>query len=328
LSPLSRSVALIVALAGCGRIADEAPPAPASDTSSSLALCRPAPFPRSDRIALGVALPDLFFPVGERSGVVRSVPMHEYHRPCAAGDVLVIRVQAAFSGTSRWHAAHTGRVLAAGEGHAEVLDVLVAGDDADPTRHDLLSTWRASQDVATDRVVDESFQLRALFAADAPFPKIARIARATMIVRDVLTNPDPALLDARVRSLAVLPRTATAPRHDDRFDDAEWDLLGAMRAPAGPPPDPSNAHADDPAAAALGQALFADPSLSPSGRSCATCHQPDRFFTDGLATSTNVGARNATSPCTFHAIIVSVLTARTSAPPIASRRGPGSRGSP
>lgn len=48
-------------------------------------------------------------------------------------------------------------------------------------------------------------------------------------------------------------------------------------------PDPSNRVSDDPAAAALGKALFSDPRLSANGAvSCATCHKPDRQFQDDL----------------------------------------------
>lgn len=50
------------------------------------------------------------------------------------------------------------------------------------------------------------------------------------------------------------------------------------------PPDPSNAVGDDPRAIELGHALFFDTRLSSDGAvACATCHQPDRYFTDGLA---------------------------------------------
>lgn len=49
------------------------------------------------------------------------------------------------------------------------------------------------------------------------------------------------------------------------------------------PADPSNAVGDDPAAVALGHALFFDTRFSGDGAvACATCHQPDRYFTDGL----------------------------------------------
>jgi cytochrome c peroxidase len=56
------------------------------------------------------------------------------------------------------------------------------------------------------------------------------------------------------------------------------------------PADPSNGVADDPAAAALGQALFFDHDLSADGSvSCASCHQPTRRFQDGIARAIGVG---------------------------------------
>jgi cytochrome c peroxidase len=49
------------------------------------------------------------------------------------------------------------------------------------------------------------------------------------------------------------------------------------------PPDPTNRVSDDPAAAALGKALFFDTRLSANDAvSCASCHQPDRQFQDNL----------------------------------------------
>ena len=49
------------------------------------------------------------------------------------------------------------------------------------------------------------------------------------------------------------------------------------------PNDPSNRFADDPAAAALGKAIFADTRFSANGEvSCASCHQAELNFTDGL----------------------------------------------
>ena len=57
-----------------------------------------------------------------------------------------------------------------------------------------------------------------------------------------------------------------------------------------PPPDPGNRVADDPDAALLGQQLFFDTRLSGNNAvSCATCHQPDRLFTDGLARGRGIG---------------------------------------
>ncbi len=64
------------------------------------------------------------------------------------------------------------------------------------------------------------------------------------------------------------------------------------------PPDPSNAVADDPRAVDFGRQLFFDPRFSANGAvSCATCHQPERGFTDGLPRGVAIGvsARNTPS---------------------------------
>lgn len=59
------------------------------------------------------------------------------------------------------------------------------------------------------------------------------------------------------------------------------------------PPDPSNAYADDPGAAALGQKFFFDTRFSANGQvACVTCHQPARLFTDGLPLARGIGTTN------------------------------------
>jgi cytochrome c peroxidase len=66
---------------------------------------------------------------------------------------------------------------------------------------------------------------------------------------------------------------------------AEIELLRSLWIGSLPPvpADPSNAVAEDPRAARLGQRLFFDTRLSANGEvACATCHQPERLFTDGL----------------------------------------------
>lgn len=48
-----------------------------------------------------------------------------------------------------------------------------------------------------------------------------------------------------------------------------------------------------PARIALGKKLFYDPRVSGTGtRSCASCHQPEKAFTDGLVTNTNIHGTN------------------------------------
>ncbi len=70
----------------------------------------------------------------------------------------------------------------------------------------------------------------------------------------------------------------------------------SLHAAGSPPADPSNRVADNPQAAAFGERLFFDPRLSGNGQlSCASCHQPERYFTDGLARSQGMAStlRNA-----------------------------------
>ncbi len=57
-----------------------------------------------------------------------------------------------------------------------------------------------------------------------------------------------------------------------------------------PPSDPTNAVANDEAAATFGQYLFYDTRMSADGQqSCATCHQPDYGFADPTRVSTAIG---------------------------------------
>ena len=78
-----------------------------------------------------------------------------------------------------------------------------------------------------------------------------------------------------------------------RWSQAEVGMLQslALHNLAPMPPDPGNAVADNPDAAELGHHLFFDTRLSADGNvACATCHQPEHYFTDqrplavGLAT--------------------------------------------
>jgi len=64
-----------------------------------------------------------------------------------------------------------------------------------------------------------------------------------------------------------------------------------------PPPDPTNAVADDPDAARLGHVLFFDERLSGRSRlSCASCHDPGQGFSDGRALSEGVEVLTRHSP--------------------------------
>jgi len=82
-----------------------------------------------------------------------------------------------------------------------------------------------------------------------------------------------------------------------RFDAMETAKIFAHSPLGAPPPDLTNAHADDPAAAQLGRFLFFDKRLSSNGEiACATCHVPERAFADGLPLSRGLGTAKRHAP--------------------------------
>jgi len=100
-----------------------------------------------------------------------------------------------------------------------------------------------------------------------------------------------------LRSLSGAEPARPAPTMT--WSDSERALLGSLRWAALPdlPPDPGNRAGDDPAAAMLGKALFADPALSRNGLvACQTCHQPERAFTDGRARSIGLAPLRRNAP--------------------------------
>ena len=83
------------------------------------------------------------------------------------------------------------------------------------------------------------------------------------------------------------------------WSEDEKDQIASLWIGALPPlpPDPTNAVADNPQAAAFGHQLFFDGRLSANGMiSCSTCHQPIRHFTDGLPTAVALGQAKRNTP--------------------------------
>ncbi len=86
-----------------------------------------------------------------------------------------------------------------------------------------------------------------------------------------------------------------APEALDRLEGLTLAARGA------PPTDPTNVHADDPAAAHLGQWLFFDRGLSIDGQvACATCHDPARAFSDASPISDTLGPTDRHTPSLFN----------------------------
>jgi cytochrome c peroxidase len=63
------------------------------------------------------------------------------------------------------------------------------------------------------------------------------------------------------------------------------------------PPSPGNKFADNEGAATLGHAFFFDRRISANGKvACATCHDPNKHFTDGLPLAKGVGETPRNAP--------------------------------
>jgi cytochrome c peroxidase len=105
-------------------------------------------------------------------------------------------------------------------------------------------------------------------------------------------------------TLLLLPLLATAcDSSHPGFSDDEWSLVGTLTPLPTVPADTTNRYADSDSAAALGQKFFFDPRFSgalaedsPWGQvgqtqkvACASCHQPERDFTDGVTISQGTG---------------------------------------
>ncbi len=72
----------------------------------------------------------------------------------------------------------------------------------------------------------------------------------------------------------------------------------AKLSPVGPPPlDPTNRFSGDERAALFGQRLFFEPALSASGEhACASCHVPEKGFTDGRPVALALGEGTRRTP--------------------------------
>ena len=254
--------------------------------------------------ALGT-LPNMTFDGMDASGAAKTVTLGDYFEPCAAKSrLLVIRVSAGWCGTCRWHAAHTSDLTSLDVGsRLEILDLLIASDqNLIPTISDL-TTWKSRVDAPQGLALDPGFQLAPLNPSDLPLPLYALVDTRTMVARRVLSNPDPDSLALRIRQeidaldRAIGPVDAPPKTFDGLFTRDQWDEMHAMTMPDAPPADPTNAHADDAAAAALGQTLFTDSLLSPSGNvSCATCHDPNKSFQDSAPVAVGIGPGDRNSP--------------------------------
>ncbi|HVS20011.1 MAG TPA: cytochrome c peroxidase, partial [Planctomycetota bacterium] len=86
------------------------------------------------------------------------------------------------------------------------------------------------------------------------------------------------------------------------FSDTEVRRLLQHTGLGVPPPDPTNAWADDEGAARLGQRLFFDTRLSANGElACSSCHDPAQGFADGRQLAEGLGTTERHAPSLWNA---------------------------
>jgi len=230
------------------------------------------------------------------TGTEVSLSTDNLRRPCdeKSARLLVVRLDAPWCGTCIASVDRYAAVLRPFAGDVVALDVVFSGADNGPASAQDATAWRAAQPALPGRIARATDSTAAeLLRFQRAAPAIFVVELRSMKILDVLANPTAEVVETRLRralsQVGVHPEakeTPPAPLADARFSPEDWALLRAMRVPGAPPADPSNAHADDPAAAALGKALFFDPSLGGGASiACSTCHAPKRAFSDGRPTA-------------------------------------------
>lgn len=312
-APLATTLALLASCTGPGAV--ELPDAGELTDAGVLAprpLCVEGrsvdgPYPQGPYgFSTGATLPDLTFDAVGPGGAT-TFSARDVFEPCAgASRLLALRIGAGWCATCRWSAQHLTDPLEP-ELAARLLwvDVLVRDDDNAPATLASAAAWRDRIGPPGRVVVDPAMTVLPFLAESRQsLPIDVLVDTRTMEIRFVGGELTPDFILRRLRrELADLDgRPRPAPAADELFDGVfnrqQWALLHEMTLPGAPPPDPTNAVADDPRAAALGRTLFFDPALSPTNQvSCATCHDADRQFADGRPTSIAVatGDRNAPS---------------------------------
>jgi cytochrome c peroxidase len=268
----------------------------------------PGDLPGPRAIAAGALLPNMTF-----ATATGTVALTDHHVPCAPdARLIVVRSLAAWSSLSDWQVAHTAPLLAHPQrARFRLIDVLVAGDDALPSRAEDLAPFAARYDAPPDALgLDPMERFGVVAIAGIRLPIVLLIdARTLELVRPLFAPRAGEIEDAIDAALARLdgttppsPRTPTLA--DARFYPDEWDVVHGMAWPATLPADASNAHADDPLARALGQALFEDPNLSPSNVGCASCHQSALGYGDARPLGHGVADVTRNTPTLYATAVV------------------------
>lgn len=100
-----------------------------------------------------------------------------------------------------------------------------------------------------------------------------------------------------VMCVAVVAGARVAAQENVEFTAKDRDIILTMSPLPPVPANPTNAVADNPRAARLGQFLFFDKRLSSNGQvACSTCHDPAKSFADGRPLSEGLGTGTRHTP--------------------------------
>ncbi|MCS6900496.1 MAG: cytochrome c peroxidase [Myxococcales bacterium] len=256
---------------------------------------------------LDATLPNL--PVRPAPGRPPLSWLHQLRSGCDQPRLLVLRVEPAWCGPCGLRADRTAALLApfAGE-HLAVETLLYAGPDNAPTTDDDMLAWKeAHASLPGGLLRPDGGDAGMLVRGHGTVPMIYLVDARTLRIVQALEAPDDWFLQKQVAESLVevggptiQPPPLEEPPLRDGFDAFSWALIEQMAAPWEPPPDPSNAFADDPAAAKLGEDLFNDPALAGNhGVSCASCHEASKGFADGRATAKGVTVGTFNTPTAF-----------------------------
>lgn len=214
--------------------------------------------------------------------------------------VVVTRVVAGWCGSCQVLAQHSDQLLPSElSQRVRYVDIVLADQDNAPATIASADAWRTTYAPYAQVSLDSELSIRALFSrGHRPLPWLVVQNEADDNVLATLANPTFELLKSTLEAALESEHGVRDRLLDERFDPFDVALINAMRLSESPPPDPTNAVADDPHAAELGRKLFFDRSLSPFNVSCGGCHDPALVLTDGKGVppeGAGRGVRNAPS---------------------------------
>jgi len=313
-APLLVATAFALAAPACSSdpgstpVATDAGPvldAPTSDQQATQDSCVLGAYPKSVEPipSAGDVVPNLRFPSIAANKSAGTLALESFYAPCAPSRLLVLRVGAPWCGTCLWHLSHADRFRPSSiRARLDYVDLSIGDIDNNAPVAEDLPAYQALIQGGGAVAADAQNALQTVPTGTVNLPLYVLVDSKTMRIKNVLADPTPEYFETvAAEELALLdgnkPPAPVAETLVDGFPAEVVDMLKAMRTPGAPPADATNAFADSAPAASLGAKLFADAQLSPSGTiSCATCHDKNKAFTDGLPQSVGVSKTDRNAP--------------------------------